>query len=107
PRRPSRSSFWKDGASALPMTSAPIRLADACCARAASGHAAALPSSVMNSRRLMSSFHLPKRSLPHETPDQNALATSISRVLVALPPSGGLLFRAKHLLFEVNGNRSR
>jgi len=30
-----------------------------CCARAASGHAAAPPSSVMNSRRLMSDMGLP------------------------------------------------
>src|SRR6516225_9004922 len=31
----------------------------ACCARAASGHAAAPPSSVMNSRRLLSNMELP------------------------------------------------
>jgi hypothetical protein len=47
----------------------------ACCARAASGHAAALPGSVMNSRRIMSDlgFLLPLwrqlvRSVRHAQP---------------------------------------
>src|SRR6516165_4981125 len=39
-------------AAALPVPSNPMVAAFACCARAASGHAAAPPSNVMNSRRL-------------------------------------------------------
>src|SRR5215216_4144242 len=53
-RRPSRSSFPKDGTSALPMTSAPIRLI--CCARAANGNAVAPPSRVIKSRRFILAF---------------------------------------------------
>jgi hypothetical protein len=38
-----------------------------CCARAASGHAAAPPTSVMNSRRLMCSPRTEDHTLPHRT----------------------------------------
>src|SRR5215467_3927652 len=60
-RRQPPSQGWKtfrrnhaDGMAAAKLITTPMRrICSSCCARAASGHAAALPSSVMNSRRFI------------------------------------------------------
>src|SRR5437016_8923092 len=53
-RSPCRNSRQNSSGLILPITSTPMVGTFGCCARAASGHAAAAPpSSVMNSRRLM------------------------------------------------------
>src|SRR5262249_43947592 len=68
------------GSSAAKAMSTPMRrMRSACCARAASGHAAAAPSSVMNPRRLMSGIRIPPRGLPHAQPTTHGLARPWSR----------------------------
>src|SRR5262245_24425979 len=67
----------------------------ACCARAASGHAAAPPSAVSNSRRPMETVIRP--SLPHEVRKRNDTAPSACGLHVVLrqPPCGGVFAEAR------------
>src|SRR5436309_1330673 len=69
-----------------------------CCARAASGHAAAPPSSVMNSRRLMPNIGLPPPpvGLPHAQPAAEGPASPWGRPQYSRAPAGST--RAKDLL---------
>ena len=58
------------------------RMRPDCCARAASGHAAAPPSSVIKSRRLRSSMHLP---LGPELPERQLIAPRGCRESLVIP----------------------